>query len=47
MEIALGTKGYMVGWQSVDALDCKPRLGRLNSYPDLHINLLRASGMDI
>lgn len=28
----------MVRWQSVDATDCKPVLGRLNSYPDLQNN---------
>ena len=28
----------MVGWQSVYALDCKPGLGRLNSYSDLQIS---------
>ena len=27
----------MVGWQSVYALDCKPGIGRLNSYPDLQV----------
>ncbi len=27
----------MDGWQSVYALDCKPGLGRLNSYPVLQI----------
>ena len=26
----------MVRWQSDNALDCKPGLGRFNSYPDLH-----------
>ena len=27
----------MVRWQSAYAVDCKPTLGRLNSYPDLQI----------
>ena len=34
---------FMVGWQSVYALDCKPGTGRLNSYPDLQVVLLVSS----
>ena len=35
----------MVRWQSDNALDCKPGLGRFNSYPDLH-NALVAKLVD-
>ena len=28
----------VVRWQSDDALDCKPGLGRFDSYPDLQVN---------
>jgi hypothetical protein len=30
---------FMAGWQSVYALDCKPGLGRLNSYTSLQVLL--------
>ncbi len=30
----------MVGWQSVNAIDCKPIIGRLDSYPDLQVSKL-------
>ncbi len=31
---------FMVRWQSDYALDCKPGLGRFNSYPDLQVSKL-------
>ena len=31
---------FMVGWQSVYALDCNPRLGWLNSIPNLQVLLV-------